>query len=89
MGLEAGYRLGLHRPARSPVNIFVDDREWALRTLGSYIRDSINAQTPDRVALVDVNRAGALFDGVLHFTSRHQWQKFGNYKFTLTTPSPV
>jgi glycosyltransferase involved in cell wall biosynthesis len=62
---------GLYRPQRPPVNYVIERADWAIRWVGNYVCDGIEARWPGTAA-VTVNPA-ELDHHILHFGSQYMW----------------
>jgi len=62
---------GLRRQRPEPVHFVIEEQDWAIRRVGTGIRDGLDHREPGRMALV-LNAAGT-GNRVVHFGSQYMW----------------
>lgn len=69
--------LGLHDDNFPPINFVVERADWAIRWVGNYICDGIEADRPG-TASTTTNPA-PIADRVVHFGSQYMWLTWGSH----------
>jgi len=67
--------LGLRQAPYPPVNFVVERADWAIRWVGSYICDGIEAIHPGTAAIT--TSPAPIADRVVHFGSQYMWLSWG------------
>lgn len=62
---------GFYRPAFPPVNFIVEKADWAIRWVGNYVTEGIEAEHPGTAAIA--TDPAPIADRVVHFGSQYMW----------------
>jgi glycosyltransferase involved in cell wall biosynthesis len=76
-GYSALRTLGLHDAKFPPVNFVIERADWAIRWVGTYVCDGIEAEHPG-TASVTTNPA-PIAGRVVHFGSQYMWLMWGSH----------
>jgi glycosyltransferase involved in cell wall biosynthesis len=73
---RAGARAGLLRVPSEPVQFVVEEADWAIRRVGTGVRDGIETFRPGTVGLT--TNAGGARRQIVHFGSQYMWVGWGH-----------